>query len=1322
MENVNSSENAVVKYPPDSFLGKISTLFARKEKQEPQTTAKENAILTAFRTFPPNKGRCNGVDKNKDIPWRDGNLRNEANRAGESGDFIADMAEGGDGEEGAVLDADLVQVRLVQLHSDSEDEDQEEYGLVQSEQDDNQGVLQPPTEEEGRIQPITGTCGGQTETQDGKPDQNQDAHVLQLFICMENASEIMVPLQERDGALTSTQEEPATQDPGGLPDTCSAPGAAVEESCGGPAAVSAPHAAGRSDHAPIAGSTNTCTPHSPLHSASELPSITAGDYLLPSAVSELPTGLSAAQRSPDPRAPADRGQVSTLDLLHLAVEDQVCVTADEDSVNEDRTASDHTPDVSPVCLDPHTTPDSLGAHSPVGQGSDAQGLPPIDEDEDEECPSATEKERCSLGRSSAKTEPASYRLLPGTGTSSRTSFRGGALAPSSPVERPLIPLFGMKKPPKKRLLPEPPSLNREVKAPAEVKVNLLEQLTNIFSLDKKELPKLPGASESPKEPAEESAVGANNEVVQPEEESKAAGAESAFDAFKSFFTPKSAKQRAEPPDLQAVREKMRTEQELLRAIFDKSPAKPATPEHKALAQPKPPVDTEEWTPGRLQAVWPPPRPKDEEEKVGLKYTEAEHQAALLQLKRECKEDKDKLRVEFDLQVFQIRGEHAVSLSQLEETITELRQELADSAAQSRADCREVGVSTEDDNPPKSFRTVCVQTDRETFIKSPEEERRPVQSANATMPAKLDLTSISQSLMGKVEPATELSPPLTPSPPLLSQAAQVPPPPFSLPGSVDSPQFPLAPSLPESAPPPAPNLPECALPPAPPLPRCAPPPAPPLPGCGPPPAPPLPGCGPPPAPPPPPGGNSFLPPVLRAPRKHVVEPACAMKPLYWNRIQLQDNNCASLWGSLEEPHLQNLPEFEELFSQPTTLASRKPLCQTYEKRTKAKKIIKLLDGKRSQAVGILISSLHLEMKDIHQAVMMADNSVVDLETLEALYENRAQNDELDKIRKHFDTCKEDEVKLLDKPEQFLYELAQIPDFSERAHSIIFQAVYSDGMSSIRRKVEIISDVCKALLDRAAVRDVLGLILALGNHMNGGNRTRGQADGFGLEILPKLKDVKSRDKRMSLLDYLAAYYLRNIDQDAGTDRGVFPLPEPEDVLLAAQVNFEEVSRELQRLHRELMGCEKLVQKVCLSSPEEHLEPFKQKMEAFISAGKNDHSTMCDRLTSAQNCFQDLVQYFGVKPKSGEKEVTPDLVFNLWFEFCRDFKSAWKREMKIISRESLKAARESVKMITEDRKVGTRRSNPNSLKERLRLKEATLLPSTASCQGGHCLFLRG
>lgn len=58
-----------------------------------------------------------------------------------------------------------------------------------------------------------------------------------------------------------------------------------------------------------------------------------------------------------------------------------------------------------------------------------------------------------------------------------------------------------------------------------------------------------------------------------------------------------------------------------------------------------PTDAEDWTPGRLQAVWP---PLQEEEKVGLKYTEAEHQAALLQLKRECKEELEKIQVRNNL--------------------------------------------------------------------------------------------------------------------------------------------------------------------------------------------------------------------------------------------------------------------------------------------------------------------------------------------------------------------------------------------------------------------------------------------------------------------------------------------------------------------------------------------------------------------------------------------------------------------------------------------------------------------------------------------------
>ncbi|MEQ2294671.1 hypothetical protein AMECASPLE_006311 [Ameca splendens] len=576
-----------------------------------------------------------------------------------------------------------------------------------------------------------------------------------------------------------------------------------------------------------------------------------------------------------------------------------------------------------------------------------------------------------------------------------------------------------------------------------------------------------------------------------------------------------------------------------------------------------PTDSEDRTPGRLHAVWPPPKPKDEEEKVGLKYTEAEHQAALLQLKRECKDELERMHSDFELKIFQLRGEHAVSISKLEGAIGKLQKDRLHSAGQDHSPMCDVAISTSENSTPKNCRTVGIQTDRETFIRSPEGDGEElVQSPNQNLRKKLNLDSIRLNLNAETAPGPSgplpPPPPPPPPPPNLSGPPPPPPPPpgFSLPPPPPPPPLPGQTGGPPPPPPPPP--PPGGGPPPPP-----PPPPPGLPGGGPPPPPPPPGCGPP--PPPPMGGFSLQ--VEAAPRKPAIEPACPMKPLYWTRIQIQENNNNTLWGSLKEPDIVNTNEFEDFFSKATIKQKKKPLSDTYEKKTKAKKIIKLLDGKRSQAVGILISSLHLEMKDIQQAVVNVDNSVVDLETIEALYENRATSDEIDKILKHYETSKEDEMKLLDKPEQFLYELSQIPDFEGRAHSMIFQSVFLDTVSSLRRKVKIISNVCKDLLGCDSLRDVMGLVLAFGNYMNGGNRTRGQADGFGLEILPKLKDVKSRDNHINLVDYVVLYYLRNFDKHAGTEKSVFPLPDPQEFFQAAQVKFDDLAKDMRKLKRDL-----------------------------------------------------------------------------------------------------------------------------------------------------------
>ncbi|MEQ2215502.1 hypothetical protein XENOCAPTIV_001889 [Xenoophorus captivus] len=625
-----------------------------------------------------------------------------------------------------------------------------------------------------------------------------------------------------------------------------------------------------------------------------------------------------------------------------------------------------------------------------------------------------------------------------------------------------------------------------------------------------------------------------SELVEPTR--PVSSAEAAFDAFKAFFTPKPLKKDStERTDLEAVRKKIRNDRDVLRTLFERTSKK--TIEKKDTCDERSeaptPGEGEEKTPGRLQAVWPPLK----EEKVGLKYTEAEHQAALLQLKRECRQELETLQGDYELQLYKLREENRDNVDHLELIIAELRAKVTQVQSYNQGGLKDVAVSTPDGFLHKSFHNVSIQTDKENFVNSSEDGEVNLQQQMG-IPKKLDMACISLNLSGQTGDVLSSSSTFT--------FLQTLPPGESLPqpGACFQNSPPAKQDCLSPPPPPPPSFSLCLPPPPPPLPQSA--------------------LGVAHPPPPPPVGGVM---VEKPPRKPAVEPSRAIKPLYWTRIQIQDDNNYSLWSILEEPHIINANEFEDLFAKTTTMGKKKPLSQTYEKKTKAKKLIKLLDSKRSQAVGILISSLHLEMKDIQQAVLTVDHSVVDLEAIEALYENRAQPDELEKIRKHYESSQEEDVKLLDKPEQFLYELSQIPDFAGRACCMIFQSTFTEGIASIKCKLSSVSCVCKVLLESSGVREVMGLVLALGNHMNGGSRIRGQADGFGLEILPKLKDVKSRDNRISLVDYVVSYYLHNVDKNAGTEKSMFPLPEPQDVFMAAQVKFKDLSRDLRQLEQDL-----------------------------------------------------------------------------------------------------------------------------------------------------------
>ena len=98
----------------------------------------------------------------------------------------------------------------------------------------------------------------------------------------------------------------------------------------------------------------------------------------------------------------------------------------------------------------------------------------------------------------------------------------------------------------------------------------------------------------------------------------------------------------------------------------------------------------------------------------------------------------------------------------------------------------------------------------------------------------------------------------------------------------------------------------------------------------------------------------------------------------------------VWSHMHEPKLKDMADFEKLFAKKGGAVIRqKALAESFVAKSHARRPVSVLDQKRSQAVGILMRSLHLEMADIRYAVHQLDCSTVDRESLQALWDNVRQ---------------------------------------------------------------------------------------------------------------------------------------------------------------------------------------------------------------------------------------------------------------------------------------------------------------------------------------------
>lgn len=330
------------------------------------------------------------------------------------------------------------------------------------------------------------------------------------------------------------------------------------------------------------------------------------------------------------------------------------------------------------------------------------------------------------------------------------------------------------------------------------------------------------------------------------------------------------------------------------------------------------------------------------------------------------------------------------------------------------------------------------------------------------------------------------------------------------------------------------------------------------------------------------------------RKSAVNPPKPMRPLYWTRIVTSappiprppsvanstdstDNSGSSpeeppavetttpptkeIWTEIEETPLDNIDEFTELFSR----QAMAPVSRPKEAKVKRAKSIKVLDQERSRNVGIIWRSLHVPSSEIEHAIYHIDTSVVSLEALQHISNIQGTDAELQMIKE----AAGGDIPL-DHPEQFLLDISLISMAKERISCIVFQTEFEESLTLLVRKLETISQLSKQLIESEDLKLVFSIILTLGNYMNGGNRQRGQADGFNLDILGKLKDVKSKDSHTTLLHFIVRTYIEHRRKEGVHLLEIrLPIPEPADVERAAQIDFDVVNTLIDELDTKFKG---------------------------------------------------------------------------------------------------------------------------------------------------------
>uniref|UniRef100_A0A8C3FN10 Formin like 1 n=1 Tax=Chrysemys picta bellii TaxID=8478 RepID=A0A8C3FN10_CHRPI len=493
------------------------------------------------------------------------------------------------------------------------------------------------------------------------------------------------------------------------------------------------------------------------------------------------------------------------------------------------------------------------------------------------------------------------------------------------------------------------------------------------------------------------------------------------------------------------------------------------------------------------------------------------------------------------------------------------------------------------------------------------------------------------------------------------AAQTIPPPPPLPHTEDtgSANLPSQQQTQPSAPPPAPPLPGSDTPP----------PAPPLPGVEIPPPPPLSvegGPAPPPPPPPPlgmPAGELSGPTAAATVKiKKPIQTKFRMPIFNWVALKPTQIN-GTIFNELnDEKVLQELDmnDFEEQFKTKAQGPSLDISTLKVKAVQKAPSKVTLIESNRAKNLAITLRKGGLSIDSICKAIQTYDLKSLSLDFLELLQRFLPTEYELTLIRKY--EKEQRPLEELSDEDIFMIKFSQIPRLAERMNIMTFLGNFSDT------QLNAVIAASMSLKSSTKLRNILEIVLAFGNYMN--SSKRGAAYGFRLQSLDALLEMKSTDRKQTLLHYIGRVIMEKYPELTGFHTELHFLDK------AGSVSLDSVLQDMRALQR---GME-------LTRKEFMRQDDSQVLKDFLKANTEVMEKLQTDSKTAQEAYESAVEYFGENPKTSP----PTMFFPIFVRFVKAYKKVeqdielWRKE-EAAAKEcpAPKAKRQQMDMIAELKK---------------------------------------